>query len=171
LTTIRPARAADAPGLAALSIETWLGTYIRAGLGPVRANYILREFSSEALLHAIETEQVLVSEHGIGITGYTRARHGQTAPITECHGTELVTLYVRPAMQRQGIGRALLSTLVSQAQSQDSLALWLTVNAKNQRAQAFYAAHGFAVAGQTDFVLDGKRYPNFLLRRDLARAG
>lgn len=171
MTIIRPARAADAPILAALSVETWLGTYIRAGLGPVRARYVLREFSPEAMLQAIDTEQVMVSEQAKGITGYSRARHGQTAPITGCHGTELVTFYVRPAMQRQGIGRALLSNLVSQAQSQESPTLWLTVNAKNKRGQAFYASHGFAVAGQTDFVLDGNRYPNFLLRRDLSRAG
>lgn len=168
---LRPARAEDAPALAALSIETWLNTYTRAGLGPERAAYVLDEVSPRALLQAIEDEQVTVSEHDRGITGYTRARDGQIAPVGPCRGTELVTLYIRPALHRQGIGRALLSDRVAQATHRGSPALWLTVNCKNTRAQAFYAAQGFDRIGQTDFVLDGKAYPNFVLRRDLPGAG
>lgn len=122
-------------------------------------------------MRAIEDNHVPVSEQGGGIAGYCRARHGQDAPITGCHGTELATLYIRPAMQRHGIGRGLLSKLKAIAQAQNSPALWLCVNCKNHRAQAFYAAHGFDVVGQTDFVLGENRYPNYLLRCDLSRAG
>jgi ribosomal protein S18 acetylase RimI-like enzyme len=171
LVALRPAQAKDAPVLAALSIETWLNTYTRAGLGPKRAAYVLNEFSPRALMQAIEDEQVTVSDHNRGITGYTRAREGQIAPVGPCHGTELVTLYIRPAMQRQGIGHALLSNLVAQATRRGSPALWLTVNCRNHNARAFYKAHGFDPIGQTDFVLDGKAYPNFVLRRDLPGAG
>lgn len=170
MPTIRPAQTPDAPVLAALSVETWLSTYIRAGLGPARADYVLREFSPQTMLHAIETEQVIVSLHGKGITGYARMRHDRPAPTGECHGTELVTLYVRPAMARRGIGQALISGAVSAAMDLRSTALWLTVNCKNTAAQAFYGALGFAVAGQTEFILDGKRYPNYVLRRDLPGA-
>lgn len=167
MPTTRPAQASDATALAALSVETWLSTYISAGLGPARAAYVLDEFSPAAMRQAIETEQVIVSLHGKGITGYVRMRYDRPAPAGDCHGAELVTLYVRPVMQRRGIGRSLISASISATTDRRSPTLWLTVNYKNTAAQAFYAANGFAVAGQTDFVLDGKRYPNHVLRRDL----
>ncbi|MBN2760501.1 MAG: GNAT family N-acetyltransferase, partial [Rhodobacteraceae bacterium] len=90
---IRLAHAADAPILSALSIETWLATYVGAGLGPVHADYVLREFSPDAMMRAIEDDHVAVLEQGGGLAGYCRARHGQDAPIAGCHGTELATLY------------------------------------------------------------------------------
>jgi len=75
---------ADAPVLAALSVETWLNTYIRAGLGPVMAEYVLREFSTEAMAQAISAEQITVAQGDGGITGYARARHDQAAPGGGC---------------------------------------------------------------------------------------
>jgi diamine N-acetyltransferase len=137
----------------------------------LHADYVLREFSPDAMIRAIEDDHMTVLEQGGGLAGYCRARHGQDAPIADCHGTELATLYIRPAMQRHGIGRALLSNLKAIAQAQSSPALWLCVNCKNLRAQAFYTAHGFDVVGKTDFVLGENRYPNYLLRCDLSPVG
>lgn len=44
---LRPAQAADASSLAALSIEVWLGTYIRNGVNGFFADYALTQFTTE----------------------------------------------------------------------------------------------------------------------------
>lgn len=143
-------------------------TYIPGGLSKPFAEYVLDEFSPASLARAIATDQLVLSEDDTGVTGYARLKHGQSSPVAGCVGTELATLYIRPSLQGQGIGRALLSHAVSLAADQSSPMLWLTVNCENHRAQGFYAAHGFSVAGQTQFVLDGQTYPNAVLRHDLS---
>ncbi|WP_183073375.1 GNAT family N-acetyltransferase [Roseinatronobacter ekhonensis] len=165
---LRPARACDASCLAALSVEVWLTTYISRGLSKPFAEYVLDKFSPDSFACAIATDQLVLSEDDTGVTGYIRLKHGQSSPIAGCVGTELATLYIRPPLQGQGIGRALLSHAVSLAAGRSSPVLWLTVNCENQRAQGFYTAHGFSVAGRTQFVLDGQTYPNAVLRRDLS---
>jgi ribosomal protein S18 acetylase RimI-like enzyme len=41
--------------------------------------------------------------------------------------------------------------------------LWLAVNAKNQRALAFYRRHGYTHAGLSAFVLDGVAHENHVM--------
>lgn len=143
-------------------------TYIPRGLSNPFAEYVLDEFSPDSFARVIATDQLVLSEDDTGVTGYIRLKHGQSSGIAECVGTELATLYIRPALQGQGIGRALLSHAMSLAAGRSSPMLWLMVNCENKRAQGFYAAHGFSVAGQTQFTLDGQTYPNAVLRRDLS---
>ena len=48
------------------------------------AEYVLREFSPEAMAQAISAEQITVAQGDGGITGYARARHDQAAPGGGC---------------------------------------------------------------------------------------
>ena len=58
----RNARPSDAPILAAISIEVWLGTYIKNGLNSFFAEFALSEFTSVKLAALLEVSDV--SAHG-----------------------------------------------------------------------------------------------------------
>ena len=47
---IRPPIAADAPALAALSIQVWLDTYATEGVSDLIARYVLDEFTPAAFV-------------------------------------------------------------------------------------------------------------------------
>lgn len=78
-------------------------------------------------------------------------------------------LYVQPRHQGQGKGSALLSACLQQLAAQGGESAWLTVNAENSNALAFYRRHGFADDGQAFFVLDGQFYENRILMISLPR--
>ena len=59
----------------------------------------------------------------------------------------LLNLTVAPALQRQGLGRALLRRLCAEGRLLGAAILWLEVRASNQAARRLYAAFGFAEVG------------------------
>jgi len=158
--SIRPAVPSDASSLAAISIEVWLGTYIREGVNAFFADYALGEFTTtkfEAMLKSPE-ETILVSENVVGIDGYIRVAKGRAAPVSGCSDTELSTLYVQGRHQGKGIGLALLNEALGLVENP-----WLAVNAENEYAIAFYTAQGFSNVGQTYFNIQEEAYLNHLL--------
>lgn len=71
---IREALIDDASSLAALSIEVWIGTYLRNGVSKFIADYALSTFTAqifEAFI-ADENEIILVSDNSDGIDGFVR---------------------------------------------------------------------------------------------------
>ena len=56
---IRKAQARDASALAAVSIEVWMSTYLREGVSPRFADYVLSEFTAQKFRDAIDNP-----EHG-----------------------------------------------------------------------------------------------------------
>ena len=61
---------------------------------------------------------------------------------------EILTLGVIPARRRSGIGSALLTTVVAEAQRQGARTLFLEVAQDNSAARGLYAAHGFVQIGR-----------------------
>lgn len=59
----------------------------------------------------------------------------------------LLNLSVAPAMQRQGLGSALLRFVIKLAADYDALSMFLEVRASNIAALALYAGHGFCKIG------------------------
>lgn len=67
---------------------------------------------------------------------------------------ELLSIMVAPEARGMGIGGVLLGALVSLCQARGVRLLDVTVDAANQGARRFYAAHGFRL--QKEFVLYGR---------------
>ena len=61
---------------------------------------------------------------------------------------ELLTIAVHPAARRQGMGRALLASLVEAARARGAVRLFLEVAADNHAAQHLYRCAGFAEIGR-----------------------
>jgi ribosomal protein S18 acetylase RimI-like enzyme len=133
---IRPATPADVPALRALGVAAWHATY--DGVLPasaVRAG--LEEWWNEySLGAACRDGRMLVA-----------ARDGQAVGLLEfdrmADGRPVVwKLYVAPAAQRTGVGRALLRAYVAGLCGQAD-AVWLEHYEANAGAAAFYERLGF----------------------------
>ena len=176
--TLRLATPADAAGLAALSIEVWVGTYLRHGIGAGFADYALTHFTKARFQDwiAAPDETLILSENRDGVDGYLRLSAGRALPTSlqtampdlsasDPPETEISTLYVQPRHQGKGIGQALLRHALALCANRGEAQVWLMANSENTPALAFYDAWGARRIGRTDFHLGDQRYPNtvFLL--------
>ncbi|MBO1038528.1 GNAT family N-acetyltransferase [Brucella pituitosa] len=167
----RIAYPSDAPILAAISIEVWLGTYIRRGVSAFFAEYALNEFTSDKFARLLEDphEHIIVSENEDGIDGFIRISDGKAAPVADCSAMEISTLYVQPRHHGRGIGRLLLEQGLKYARAAGSPSVWLTTNSENSPAIAFYLKHGFEKVGTTHFRIQDQAYLNDVFRRIVSR--
>lgn len=165
--TFRLARPADASILAVISIEVWLGTYIRHGVNAFFADYALSEFTAEKFSKLLDdpNEHIVVSENENGIDGFVRMSAGKTGPVAGCSSMEIATLYVQPRHHGRGLGRLLLEEGLKYARDAGSPSVWLTTNSENSPAIAFYMKHGFEKVGTTNFCIQDQAYLNDVFRR------
>lgn len=160
--SLRSPSLADASSIAAISIEVWIGTYLKRGVTGIFADYVLETFTTAATerLIADPAQFMLVSENQQGIDGFIRISAGCPAPVAGCSDTEIATFYVQPRHHGKGIGKRLLRAAMDQCRAQGITAVWLATNAENTPAIAFYLAQGFTHVGETYFTVGTDRYLN-----------
>ncbi|WP_082023128.1 GNAT family N-acetyltransferase [Leisingera sp. ANG-S5] len=165
-TVIRPATTEDCSSLAALSIEVWLGTYLRNGISGHFADYVLSQYTTAHFAEALDStaERLLVSQNRDGIDGYIRVSNGRPSPAGGPSRTEISTLYVQPRHHGRGNGARLLQAGLKLCRSNSWDAPWLTSNSENARARRFYLRNGFEHAGLTRFRIGQENYPNDILQ-------
>ena len=169
---IRKAEERDASSLAAVSVEVWVNTYLRDGVSPVFADYVLAEFTAQKFRNAIGDPDlaIWVSENRTGIDGFVKVcSTAPPPPLAGCSPLEITTLYVQPRHQSGGRGAALLRHALDHCRRMDGENVWLTVEAGNRRAIDFYLRHGFSRIGSTDFVIADRTYENHVMRADLRK--
>lgn len=166
----RHARASDASSLAAISMEVWIGTYLRKGVSGFFADYALSEFTTTKLeaIIARENERIIVSENEDGIDGFIRLAFESPSPISHCTGAEIKTLYVQPRHHGNGIGKGLLNKSVAQCAALGIDAVWLAVNSENADAINFYLGNDFQRVGTTHFRIADKAYLNEVMHRNVS---
>ena len=79
--------------------------------------------------------------------------------VTERPAVEISKMYVLSDNHGAGASAALMTEALERAPQLDAKCVWLGVNQDNQRAQRFYAKHGFTVNGSKTFRL-GTRIEN-----------
>jgi GNAT superfamily N-acetyltransferase len=169
-TTYRPATAGDQASIAALMMQVWLHTYALQGINDAIARYVLSEFAPakvRANLASAETHCIVAEVDG-HIVGVALLVIAAECPVTGETFPELDRLYVQEHFTGQGIGSSLLNLCIEHCKSLPASRLWLTVNAKNQRAVAFYERRDFAKVGTTDFILGNERHSNHVLHKRFA---
>ena len=102
---------------------------------------------------------VLVAREDSRIVGYLMLIRGvpddddvQRA-VTLRPAIELSKMYVLPDSHGAGVSADLMTAALTRATQLDVKCVWLGVNQENQRAQRFYAKHGFVVNGTKTFRL------------------
>ena len=166
---IRKSRMEDASSLAALSIEVWVGTYLRKGVSKFFADYALSEFTAAKFEAVIESDHdiILVTDNSDGIDAYIRIAFDSEAPVACISMTEIKTFYVQPRHQAKGIGKRLLGAALGECVERGITSLWLTVNSENRSAIDFYEAQGFSKIGETAFRINDASYPNEVMHKAL----
>lgn len=166
---IRQALPSDAASLAAISMEVWIGTYMRRGVNAFFAEYALGEFRLEkfqAILGSVN-DRVIVSDNEDGIDGFVRISFDSPAPALGTAKTEIKTLYVQPRHHRKGVGTGLLRAALETCATRDIKSVWLSVNSENHSALEFYKASGFVTMGQTHFRINDQAYLNEVMERQI----
>jgi ribosomal protein S18 acetylase RimI-like enzyme len=142
-----------------------LHTYATGGINGDIAQYVLSELTPERYLALLNepTIHLIVAEHNESLVGVAVVKFGVQCPAGARSAAELQTLYVQEHFIGQGVGKALLQAAEAKARKQSGSALWLTVNAKNTRAIAFYEHRGYSKVGTAYFVLGEGRHENHVL--------
>ncbi|WP_322896072.1 MULTISPECIES: GNAT family N-acetyltransferase [unclassified Yoonia] len=159
---LRKPTTSDASSIAAISIEVWIGTYLKRGVNAFFADYALSEFTPSKIEKLIpDPDQfILVSENAEGIDGFIRLSSASKAPVPGCSEMEISTFYVQPRHHGKGIGKRLLDAELQHCREKGIESVWLTTNAENDPAIAFYLARGFEQVGETHFRIGDQGYLN-----------
>lgn len=124
--TLRPARVADAPTLAAIERDVfpdpWSVDAFRSSLRAAAARVTVAESAGEVIGYAVL--------------------------LAAADEAELANLAVVPEARGRGIGRRLLDAALSAAAEAGARAVYLEVRASNTVAQRLYAASGFVPVGR-----------------------
>jgi diamine N-acetyltransferase len=171
--TYRVASAPDAITISALSIQVFLDTYATEGIRPDLALEAHAEYSVDAFAQRLAQphRRFMLAEKGDGLLGFAEVLLTSVpSPAQGFAGAELVRLYVQPAAQRMGVGRALLARAEQLVRAENTACVWLTAWEGNDNARAFYARVGYADVGATTYSFQGQTYPNrvFAKRLDVA---
>ena len=108
---------------------------------------------------------------GPRILGYTMLIHGipddpdvQRA-VTVAPSVELSKMYVLPDSHGGGVSAALMQAALGYSSTHGAASVWLGVSQQNQRAQRFYAKHGFTVVGTKSFRLGSGIEQDYVMLR------
>ena len=148
VVTIRPARLDDGDELSRIDFEAWT---LLSAIAP-RPDAPQRFFPEVG-----HVEEVLVAEVDGAVAGYIRLMHPTPFPAS-AHVLQVRGLAVDEALQRRGIGRALVEGALDAARERGMRRVTLRVLAPNAGARALYASCGFVVEGvlRGEFHLDGR---------------
>lgn len=99
--------------------------------------------------------------------GYAQLRRQPAPPcVTAARPAELRRFYVDGRWHGSGVaGQLMQATLAAAHETLGAASLWLSVWTENPRAVAFYARHGFAIAGSADFWVGSDRQSDHIMVR------
>ena len=112
--------------------------------------------------------RTLGAEIGSALAGMTSVSPNSRVKLA--HNVEINGFVVREAFHRQGVGRALMQSVMELLRSGEfptqAYFATLTVTSKNEAARRLYESFGFHVCGQLEHALciDGEFYDELLMR-------
>jgi diamine N-acetyltransferase len=170
--SLRLATVDDTESLARLKLETFREAFVE-GFGIPYPPADLAVFEAEMYSPAkVERElanpdrTTWVVEQGGAFLGYAQVGPGKLphAEAKPWHG-ELYQLYVRNEAQGLKLGARLLDVALEHLETTRPGPLWLGVWSGNRKAQAIYAAKGFAKVGSYVFCVGSWKDEDFIFRR------
>lgn len=140
-----------------------IAAFVDANLSPARfAEYLADQ--ERVILTA--REEGRIAGYAMLIRGVIDDDDVQRA-VTIQPTVELSKMYVLPDSHGAGVSAALLKAALEQANDMAAKSIWLGVNQQNQRAQRFYAKHGFAITGTKTFRVGAHIENDYVMVREL----
>jgi len=138
---VRPATAADIPGIRAVLAETWRDTY--GAFVPLAAIE-----QATAVWHAppVLAAELTRATTFTGVAEDEGAILGMVTAHARPEAIEIARLYVLPAAQRRGHGVRLLAAALTALPGRGTVRL--EVEAQNPKGRAFYVKEGFVATGE-----------------------
>jgi GNAT superfamily N-acetyltransferase len=167
---IRKATPNDIYNLAVLKQQVWIATYAEEGIRTELSKYVLSEFTIENIRKTIQdtSRVMLIAETGSHLVGCIEIALNEKSPVKlEVDYPEIAVLYVLERFKGKGAGKMLLEKAIQNIKNLGHNAVWLTVYYKNHKALEFYLRNGFKSIGSTYFVMDGNRYKNDVMLKQL----
>ncbi|BBZ04904.1 N-acetyltransferase [Mycolicibacterium chitae] len=87
--------------------------------------------------------------------------------VTERPAVELSKMYVLPRAHGGTVSAALMTAALAHAARLGARSVWLGVNQENQRAQRYYAKHGFTISGTKTFMLGSRLEHDYVMVREV----
>ena len=164
---VTAAAAADLPELADVAAETFPLACPPSVTHQNIAAFIAENLTQEHFAGYLTDSDrlVLVARRDGRMIGYAVLIRGVpddddvNRAVTARPAVEISKMYVLPDDHGAGASAALMIEAIRLAQELDAKSVWLGVNQRNQRAQRFYAKHGFTINGTKTFRL-GTRIEN-----------
>lgn len=159
---IRSADSHDIPLIRELTMAIWPSAYNHI-IGEQQVAYMLDKFYAPEQLRSQMEEGghrfilCYADERPVGFASYSEI---------EPQIFKLHKLYVLPGEQGKGIGRFIVSYIVSDIKNSNAIALRLNVNRYNHSAIAFYEKAGFSRLKEEDIDIGGGYFMNdYVLER------
>lgn len=156
--TIRKAEELDAPGMAAVSINTWRFAYQQI----LPAN-VLANLSYEKRLMKIQVaiqcgEPYWVADVNHRIVGFSLAGPNRHKFVPA--DAELYSIYVEPAFHGTGTGKKLLAAVIPELLEEGFQSLCVFAFRDNPLARRFYTSTGAVPHDESVFNVAGVDYPD-----------
>ena len=152
----QPLRDAACDRLARMGEETFRDTFAADNTPADMEAYVAAAFgeAQQAAELADPHTRVLIAEIGGEAVGYVRLITGPApARVAAQRPMEISRFYARTTWIGRGVGAALMTRALHEAQANGCDAAWLGVWERNLRAIAFYERWGFRAVGEQVFVL------------------
>jgi len=150
---VRAAAPSDAPGIAAVHVQTWRAAYVGLVPQPILDRLSVERrlvFWSEHLTNPGES-RTWVAETDGRIVGFAGTARPTAADLPAGTG-ELEMIYLLPEAWHRGVGGALLRAAVEDLVERGFATAVLWVFTANDRARRFYEAHGWLADGTAQML-------------------
>ncbi len=165
---IRVATLSDARLLSELGRRTFSDTFAADNRESDMAAYLDGAFGVDQQTREVAdpSSMFLVAEVECAPVGYSRLRFG-SSPASVCglNPVEIARFYSAAPWIGRGVGSALMTACLREAEARACDVVWLDVWDRNARAIAFYSKWGFEVVGEADFILGDDVQHDLLMAR------
>lgn len=160
MISYQPLTPAHAPILAAIGRASLLESHGHSAPAEIMEAYVARSFSEEACRAELGDAQNIFT--GVWYNGepagYSKIICNTPHPkVPLAPVTKLERIYLLKEYYGLGLGQGLLSLALERSRTAGDLGMWLDVWQKNDRAIRFYQKEGFAIVGESKFVLTEER--------------
>lgn len=169
---IKQAKLENAALVANLSWQTFFDTYVSFNTKADMEMFLKENFSKKTIEEELKDEKniFLLASLKKEIVGYTKlsTKKNEGIPTDNCF--EISRFYAVKNKIGQGIGKALMQSIIELAKKNKVEVLWLCVWSQNHHAIQFYRKFGFEKFGDFTFMLGNDAQDDWLMKLEVGES-